>query len=163
MSDEHRGDLVAGCLAVVFGISVLLYVRGFPSLPGGLPGPALFPGIIAGLFVVFGSTLVVRWARRRRTGVPTEVEQDACEQAPPPPTRRTSLNAAAVLASVVFYLAVVEVLGFTVTMTVLLLALMLLLGVRALVAVPAAVVTTLLMVLLFQYMLLVPLPTGFLG
>jgi putative tricarboxylic transport membrane protein len=153
------GDLVAGSLAVVFGVSVLLYVRGFPSLPGGLPGPALFPGIIAALFVVFGAALVVQWFRRRRGFAPPRQDEATL----PPVSRRQALNALAVAGSVLVYVLVVDVLGFAVTMTVLLLALMKLLGTRLLVAVAASLVTTGLLVLLFQYVLLVPLPTGVLG
>lgn len=154
------GDLVAGSLAVVFGVGVVLYVRGFPSLPGGLPGPALFPGIIGALFAAFGAALVVQWFRRRRGFAPP---QGADEAPPPPVSRRQALNASAVVAAVLAYILVVDVLGFAVTMALLLLGLMLLLGARVLVAVAASVVTTGLLVLLFQYVLLVPLPTGLFG
>jgi putative tricarboxylic transport membrane protein len=152
------GDLVSGGLAVVFGITVLLYIRGFPQLPGGQPGPALFPGIIAALFVVFGGILVVRWFAQRRAGALAQ-EGDQPER----PTTRAWLTALAMCAAVVVYLLVVDLLGFPVTMSVLLFALMKLLGTRTLVAAVAAVATAVVLMLLFQMVLLVPLPTGFLG
>jgi putative tricarboxylic transport membrane protein len=153
------GDLVAGSLAVLFGAGVLLYVRGFPTLPGGLPGPALFPGIRGALFVVFGAVLLVQWFRARRGFAPSV--QEAPER--PPVSRRQGLNALAVVLSVLVYVLVVDLLGFPVTMTVLLFVLMRLLGTRVLVAAGASLVTTGLLVLLFQYVLLVPLPAGVLG
>lgn len=63
MRPAHRNDLIAGVLVVAFGVAVLLYVRGFPELPDGQPGPALFPGILASLMVLFGLTLVVQTTR----------------------------------------------------------------------------------------------------
>jgi len=154
------GDLVAGSLAVVFGATVLVYIRGFPQLPGGQPGPALFPGIIAGLFALFGGILVVRWFAQRRAGVDAVVE--GAEQ-PERPTTKAWLTALAMCAAVVVYLLVVDLLGFTLTMSVLLFALMKLLGTRTLLAALAAVTTAVVLVLLFQMVLLVPLPTGILG
>jgi putative tricarboxylic transport membrane protein len=152
------GDLVSGGLAVAFGITVLVYIRGFPQLPGGQPGPALFPGIIAALFVLFGGILVVRWFAQRRAGVGVgEAEQ------PERPTTKAWLTALAMCGAVVVYLLVVDLLGFTLTMSVLLFALMKALGVRTLVAAVAAVATAAVLMLLFQMVLLVPLPTGILG
>jgi putative tricarboxylic transport membrane protein len=153
-------DLVSGGIAVAFGITVLVYIRGFPQLPGGQPGPALFPGIIAALFVLFGGILVLRWYAQRRAGVGGLVE-DA--EKPERPTTKAWLTALAMCASVVVYLLVVDLLGFPVTMSVLLFALMKLLGTRALVAAIAAVATAVTLMLLFQMVLLVPLPTGVLG
>jgi putative tricarboxylic transport membrane protein len=154
------GDLVSGGLAVAFGITVLVYIRGFPQLPGGQPGPALFPGIIAALFVLFGGILVVRWFARRRSGVGSLVED--AEQ-PERPTTKAWLTALAMCGAVVVYLLVVEVLGFAVTVSILLFALMTLLGTRILVAAIASVTTAVVVMLLFQTVLLVPLPTGILG
>jgi len=153
------GDLVAGSLAVVFGVGVLLYVRGFPGLPGGMPGPALFPGIVAALFVVFGAALVVQWCRRRWGFAPPSTDAGRL----PPVSGRQALNAVAVAGSVPVYVLVVDVLGFPLTMAAVLFGLMLLLRARVLVAAAASLVTTGLLVLLFQYVLLVPLPAGVLG
>lgn len=44
---------------------MLLHVRSFPELPGGQPGPALFPGIVGGLLVMFGLVLAARAALTR--------------------------------------------------------------------------------------------------
>jgi putative tricarboxylic transport membrane protein len=160
---EGYGDLVAGGLAVAFGITVLVYIRGFPQLPGGQPGPALFPGIIAALFVLFGGVLVVRWFARRRAGLGALVNDAEQVDEAEGPTRGAWLTALAMCAAVVVYLLVVDLLGFAVTMSILLFALMKLLGTRALVAAIAAVATAVTLMLLFQMVLLVPLPPGVLG
>lgn len=166
MSRTSRADLIAGALAAALGVAVLLYIRGFPELPDGSPGPALFPGIIGGLFVLFGAVLVVRSLRaghRAATDGRVADEVDAVDEAQPRSTMTGRVNALAILASVVAYLLLVDVLGFAITMCAILVALMWRLGSRPLVALAAAIGTTALIVLIFQQVLLVPLPTGPLG
>lgn len=157
-SDGPAGDLVAGVLTAGFGTAVVVRVQGFPSLAGGYPGPALFPGIIGILMVVFGLTLVGQSARRRR--------RRGARPARAAPSRnrgRAVSNALAVLLAVVIYLLVVEILGFLLTMAGLLFCLMLKLRSRLVVAVPASIVATLAIYAFFRGLLLVPLPTGMLG
>jgi putative tricarboxylic transport membrane protein len=162
-STEHTGgrqDLVAGALAAVLGAAVLLHVRGFPQLPDGQPGPALFPGLCGALLVLFGLTLAGRGLlahRHARSAAEGTAERSA------PSTTTARLNVLAVLGSVVVYLLVVDVLGFGLTMGLLLVGLMWRLGARPIVALAAGVATTILIMLLFQRLLLVPLPTGLLG
>lgn len=157
-----RQDLVSGLVSAALGAAVLLYVRTFPQLPEGQPGPALFPGIIGALFVIFGLTLVVRYLlARRRAG--SAAGSAGTDEAPPPTTTRGRVNALAVLGFVVIYLLLVQSLGFILTMGGLLFLLMWRLGARPVVALGAAVVTTGIIVVIFQQVLLVPLPTGLLG
>jgi putative tricarboxylic transport membrane protein len=157
-----RQDAVSGTLATALGAAVLLHVRSFPELPEGQPGPALFPGIVGALFVLFGLTLVVRAVLARRHAAATS-EQPPAPRVGPATTTQGRVNALAVLGSVVAYLLLVEALGFVVTMGPLLFLLMWRLGARPLVALVAAAVTTGAIVLIFQELLLVPLPTGLLG
>jgi len=149
-----RHDLVGGLLAVALGAAVVLHVRTFPELPDGQPGPALFPGIVGSLFVLFGLVLVVRAVLARG-------ERAADPDAGVTPQGR--LRALAVLGLVVGYLLLAETLGFAVTMGVLLFLLMWVLGARPLVAALAAAVTTGFVFLVFEELLLVPLPYGLLG
>jgi putative tricarboxylic transport membrane protein len=149
-----RHDLVGGALAAALGAGVVLHVRSFPELPDGQPGPALFPGIVGALLVLFGLVLVVRAVLGRGRAA---VDPDAGI------TPQGRLRALAVLGLVVGYLLLAETLGFAVTMGVLLFLLMWLLGARPLVAVLAAAVTTGFILVVFGELLLVPLPTGLLG
>jgi putative tricarboxylic transport membrane protein len=148
-----RQDLVAALLAAALGAAVVLHVRTFPELPDGQPGPALFPGIVGALLLVFGLVLVVRAVLARGRPVASGV----------PVTRQGAVRALAVVGLVVAYLLLAEVLGFLLTTAVLLFLLMWLLGAKPLVAALAAAVTTGILVLLFQELLFVPLPTGLLG
>jgi putative tricarboxylic transport membrane protein len=78
-------------------------------------------------------------------------------------TPQGRLRALAVLGLVVAYLLLAETLGFAMTMGVLLFLLMWLLGARPLVAAVAAAVTTGFILVVFEELLLVPLPSGPLG
>jgi putative tricarboxylic transport membrane protein len=149
-----RHDLVGGLLAAVLGAAVVLHVRTFPELPAGQPGPALFPGIVGSLLVLFGLVLVVRAVLAR--GEPAADPDEGI-------TAQGRLRALAVLGLVVGYLLLAETLGFPVTMGVLLFLLMWLLGARPLVAALAAAATTGFIFLVFEELLLVPLPQGPLG
>jgi putative tricarboxylic transport membrane protein len=144
-----RHDLVGGLLAAALGAAVVLHVRTFPELPDGQPGPALFPGIVGSLLVLFGLVLVVRAVLGR--GRPS-ADPDAGV------TARGRLRALAVLGLVVGYLLLAETLGFAVTMGVLLFLLMWLLGARPLIAALAAAATTGFILVVFEELLLVPLP-----
>jgi putative tricarboxylic transport membrane protein len=146
-----RHDLVGGLLAAALGAAVVLHVRTFPELPDGQPGPALFPGIVGSLLVFFGMVLVVRAVLSR--GGPA-ADPDAGV------TAQGRVRALAVLGLVVCYLLLAETVGFLVTMSVLLFLLMWLLGARPLVAVLAAAATTGFIFLVFEELLLVPLPEG---
>jgi putative tricarboxylic transport membrane protein len=149
-----RNDVVGGLLAAVLGAAVVLHVRTFPELPDGQPGPALFPGIVGALLVLFGLALVVRAVLAR--GLPA-AEPDVAV------TTQGRVRALAVLGLVVGYLLLAETIGFGLTMGVLLFLLMWLLGARPVVAAIAAVATTGFVLLVFEELLLVPLPQGPLG
>jgi len=165
---EHgwRRDLVAGLLAAALGVGVLLYVRGFPTLPGEAPGPALFPGIVGALLVLFGLILAARSAYARSRAARQEPgEEYPVEEAPPTPrgSVKGRLDALAVVGLIVGYLLLVDTLGFPLTMGGLLFLLMWRLGGKPWRALGAAAITTAAIVLMFQQVLLVPLPAGPLG
>lgn len=56
-------DSILGLAFAMLGLAVLLTVSGYPGMPGQDVGPALFPGAVGALMVVFGLALAVR-ARR---------------------------------------------------------------------------------------------------
>ncbi len=73
-----RSDLISGGLSIAVGLAVIPYARSMPTISEGLPGPGLFPGMIGGLFVLFGSALVVKaLVVARRGGVPDEAGDGA--------------------------------------------------------------------------------------
>jgi putative tricarboxylic transport membrane protein len=166
------GDLVIGLVAVGFGVAVLLHVRGFPQLQDGAPGPALFPAILGGLFILFGAVLVVRALRHRRqhrrpeeatAEQPTEAEDVSDTGHLPISTGAAWVNALSVLGMVVLYMLLAETLGFALTMTMLLFALAWRLGAGPLPALLSAIATTAFIYVVFVRVLYVPLPVGVFG
>jgi putative tricarboxylic transport membrane protein len=150
-------DAVWGALFLLLGVAILVHVQGFPGMPGQKVGPALFPGAIAGALCVCALILIVR-------GVATRAENgdgaawltaDAWVRSP-----RHLLAFALVIGANVFYIALVDRLGFIPTGIIYLAALFLVFGVRVANALVIAVVATLVIHYAFYKLLRVPLPWG---
>lgn len=71
MSGSRVTDLIASAIVGGLGLWVWFFSRGFPSMRDGHPGPALFPGILAGLLVLTGIALAVVTLRRGAAGGPS--------------------------------------------------------------------------------------------
>ena len=150
-------DAILGVLFILGAAAVLIHVQGFPKIPGQNVGPAIFPGLIATGIAICGVLLVVRGLRARVTH-PTGA--DARWFAVPEWLRSPKrLAAFGVFVEVnVACVLIVEWLGFLITGFVYLLILMRVLEVRWRVAVPVAILTTLLSPYPFYKLLKVPLP-----
>lgn len=148
-------DAVFGLLLTLLGAAVLVGVQGYPKIPGQPVGPALFPGLIAAGLCVCGLLLVLRgWRQRAQQGW---LAWDAWVRSP-----RHVMALVVLLASVVFYIAAADVLGFLPTAFLILMAMFLALRVRVPVAIAVALVATLLVHTAFYKLLKVPLPWGLL-
>jgi putative tricarboxylic transport membrane protein len=147
-------DAVVGALLAVLGVAILVHVQGYPTIPGQKYGPALFPGLIAAGMVICGVLLI---RRGTRAGGPW-LALAAWTRSP-----HRATNFLCVAGALVFYIAAADTLGFIVVGIVLLLVLFWKLGVRLRVAIPVAVIATLLVHLLFYKMMRVPLPWGVLS
>ncbi|HEX9015939.1 MAG TPA: tripartite tricarboxylate transporter TctB family protein [Chloroflexota bacterium] len=145
-----RSDVLLGGAAVALGIAVFLLTQSFPKMPGGAPGPALFPQLLSVLMIVFGSWVVLA-ARHPHTENEENYEPI------------NVLKAGLVLVGIGLYVALVQKVGFLITASLLLIGLMVMLGVRFRVAVPASVVIAGGCVILFERVLRVPLQTGIFG
>lgn len=185
------GDVVLGVLSVVGGIAVVLYARGMPTLGEGLPGPGLFPTIIGWFFVLLGAALTAKAVVATRRGGAVSESDGIAPAAGDAPTERGSAdgpapatggpgsgstaapaptaqgghwgNAAVVLGGIVFYVLVAEVLGFAITMFLVLAAIMLVLRSRVVAALLTSACVTAALYAIFELLLLVQLPDGFLG
>lgn len=150
-------DAVWGGLLVLLAGAILIHVQGFPQIPGQNVGPALFPGAIAVGFGVCGLLLIVRGVRAWLA----RAEGSQWLWLPPWLQSGRHLAAFAVLIGVnVFYLLVVDRLGFILTGFLYLLAFMWVLQVRLVRAIPIALIMTLAIHYAFYKMLRVPLPWG---
>ena len=151
-------DAVWGALFALLGAAILWHVQGFPRIPGQNVGPALFPGVLAVAMLVCGAILIATGLKARRgAGGATFRWAVAPEWLR---SRRHVLAFAVLVASNVFYLLVVDRLGFLLTAFVYLAALMWVLRVRPAVAVPVALIMALAIHYAFYKLLRVPLPWG---
>ncbi|GHD78962.1 putative tricarboxylic transport membrane protein [Salinibacterium amurskyense] len=172
-NSEKSYDLASGVVVVLFGSAILFTVRDYPTLPSGELGPSLFPGIIGGLMVLMGLLLLGRWLKGRKAARTNSAEASgtaaaaasapANDTAPTPVYWRGWINAGLVVGSVIFYLLAVDFLGFLTTVIIMTVGLILRLGAKWWVAVLAGVLSTVGVWLIFNKVLLVPLPLGFWG
>ena len=150
-------DAVWGALFALLGAAILWHVQGFPRIPGQNVGPGLFPGALAVAMLVCGAILIATGLKARRSA------GASFRWAVAPEWLRSGRHVVAFLvlvASNVFYLLVVDRLGFLLTAFVYLAALMWVLRVRLAVAVPVAFIMALAIHYAFYKLLRVPLPWG---
>ncbi len=167
-------DLIIGGLAVAIGLAVILYSQGMPEIRPGIPGPGLFPTMIGGFLVLFGASQVVlallgRTARPEEPVVVPEDDEPITAEtigttagALATSTRSAVINSLGFIVAIVFYIVAAKALGFVPTMLIITIGLMLMLRVKWWLAVVIGVATTLSLWALFEKLLLVQLPNGFL-
>ena len=148
-------DAVFGLLLILLGGAVLLHIQAFPAIPGQQVGPALYPGLIAVGLCLGGAILVVQgW--RARTGHPWFAAEDWVK------SPRHLLAFAVLVAGVVFYMLAAQSLGFVITSTLVLTALLGVLRVKPGRSLLIALMATLVIHFAFYKLLRVPLPWGLL-
>ena len=155
-------DAIWGALFILGAAAIIVHVQGFPKIPGQNVGPALFPGLIAAGIAVCGVILIMRGLRARAAAAP---DAAGARWVVVPDWLRSSRHLVAFVVLVAvngFYLLAVDQLGFLITGFIYLLALMLVLRVQLLRAVPIALATTLVIHYAFYKLLKVPLPWGLL-
>ena len=151
-------DAVWGALLLLLGGALLAHVQGFPAIPGQRYGPAILPGLIAVGLAVCGALLVWRGLRARSAG---SAEGAAWASAPEWASSPRHVAGFVVLVAVnLLYLLAVDRLGFVVTGTIYLAALMAVLRVKPARVVPLALLLTLAIHFCFYKLLRVPLPWG---
>ena len=150
-------DAIWGALLIFFSAAVLIHVQGFPTIPGQKVGPALFPGVLAVALAVCAVVLIVKGLASRAQGGERArwMELDGWTR-----SRRQVVAFAAVLGVNVFYILLVDRLGFILTGVVYLGTLFTVFGVRLKWVVPLALAVTVVIHYVFYKMLKVPLPWG---
>ena len=144
-------DALTGAGLAALGGVVLWHVQSFPAMPGQKYGPAWFPGVIALGLVVCGMLLALR-AR----SAPWLAAPEWLARARP----RTAF--VAVLGGLFCYVLVADRAGFHLTGFVLLLVWTRVLGAAWRLAIPVALLATVLIHLAFYKLLRIPLPWGIL-
>jgi putative tricarboxylic transport membrane protein len=153
-------DAVWGALLLLLAAAILVHVQTFRSIPGQQYGPAIYPGLIAVGLVICAVLLIVNGFAARTHG-----RERAQWVAFAAWTRsgRHVLAFAMTLGVNVFYILLVDKLGFIPTGVIYLAALFAVYGVRPLWIVPLALVLTLAIHTAFYKLLRVPLPWGLLN
>ncbi|WP_022870160.1 tripartite tricarboxylate transporter TctB family protein [Yaniella halotolerans] len=161
-------DGLLSIASIVGGIAVVLYSTTLPTPSGGSFGPGLFPGIVGSLSALFGFVLGVAllaqiMARREdRTSLVGEREALKASE------RRGRLSShwwdvAAALGAIGFYILLADVLGFIVTISVIQIGLMIKFGSKIRWSFVIGVISTLILYAVFEQLLLIQLPDGFIG
>jgi putative tricarboxylic transport membrane protein len=151
----RRGWQVACiCLLAIF-IPALVTARGYSLTDALGPGPGFFPFWLSLIGIVTTVAILVQIARGR-------ILADAAIEVLP--DRRAAFQAGAVLVALVLAAALLEPLGFRLTMLPFIAALLLALGARSLLAIAICAAAGSFGVFhVFYYWLKVPLPIGALG
>lgn len=148
-------DALIGLMLGIFSILVLYMAMSFPPIPGQNFGAGLFPKAIGIGMLICSVLLIVHGIKNKKNVPPMAV----------PAWLRNKASVARFLlipASLVFYFATADFLGFLLTASLLLLVLFLAFKVRWLTAIIVAVVGALVIHFMFYSILKVPLPWGLL-
>ena len=152
-------DAVWGALLLLLAAAILVHVQSFRTIPGQQYGPAIYPGLIAVGLAICAVLLIVKGlAARTQDGRRVRW----MTLAPWTRSHRHVVAFALTLGVNVFYILLVDRLGFIPTGVVYLSALFAVFGVRLIWIVPLALLLTLAIHTAFYKLLRVPLPWGLL-
>ena len=151
-------DAIWGALLLLLSVAILIHIQSFPNIPGQKVGPSLFPGFIAvGLATCALALIAAGLAARRHGGQAPWIGAEPWMRSP-----RHILALSLVVGVNVFYILLVDVLGFIPTGVIYLAALFAAFGVRTRWIIPLALIITLVIHYSFYKLLRVPLPWGLL-
>ena len=150
----RTSDTAIGLFLIIFAGVVLVHVQSFPELDNGYPGPALFPSVLAVLFILCGIGLIIQGIRKREKVLKFDTGAVS---------RAGWINIAFVLSAILCYIFFSDFVGFLIFSFVILVILMKWLKVRTSLSLLMSVGVTLAIYLLFAKILLVPLPWGLWG
>lgn len=145
-------DGLIGLVLLALSLAVLWHVQDFPNIPGQTYGASLFPTLIATALALCSLLLIISGWRSGQAFVVTS-------QVTPGKSIWALLVTLGVL---VGYVLLVNQLGFIVTALFALVILMRTYGVKLVIAIPLAIITTAVIHTAFYKMLGVPLPWGLL-
>ncbi len=153
-----KKDYIGGGIFTTLGIVVWMLTFRFPSLTDGNirhPGPSLFPRVLASLFILFGSILILQSARSR-AGEPGPSDDAAA-------VKPNYFNPALVVVLTLAFVFLTPKMGFLVTGTAILTILMTKLGVLLRKSFVISAALCCFVYFMFVTVMRVPLPRGLLG
>jgi hypothetical protein len=177
-------EIISGGISLGIAIFIFTTTRKFPSLPGGIPGPALFPYILSCMLGFFSVILICSglFPSRELAGQTKTLERGCgdLQAKQPQPLESGSQDVGEVLAAplskwegfinmvlvilgMIFFVLFVKEVGFILIALLLCVGLMLRLGVSPIKAVCISTGTVMVIFWLFAKLMLVPLPSGVIG
>ena len=148
-------DGIIGLLLIVFSVALLVHASSFPDMPGQRFGPSVLPSLVAAGLILCSLVMIVRALRASPRHALVEWDEWVSDP-------RLVFAFASVIVAVAFYIAFSEWLGYLIAAPLSLLVVLLACGVRALTAVPLALLVPLGIHYVFYSMLKVALPWGLL-
>jgi len=161
-------DRVTGLFLIALGVLAAYGGSRLPPVPGQQIGPEVFPMVVGGGLVLCGGLIVAGVGRRYEEEAEADLARvavhvgDAPDDAKTPRSRWRELKVLIPPALLLFYVHVVDNLGFLPTAAVVVFITSLALGARLRLALPLAIGAPLVINLLFLKLLRVPLPSGML-
>jgi putative tricarboxylic transport membrane protein len=162
----HLSDRVTGLFLVALGGVAAYGGSRLPPVPGQQIGPEVFPMVVGLSLALCGGLIALGVGRRYEdeadvamVSTPVEGTSASTDLLP---SRWRELRVLIPPALLIFYVYVVEALGFLPTAAAIVLVTALALGARLRLAIPVAIVAPLAINLLFLKLLRVPLPSGLL-
>ena len=155
-----KNEYIGAGIFIALGVFTWAVSFQFPVLPGGHPGPSLFPRVLGTLFIFFSLIVILEGRRKSKT--------------PPPPAeadeggnvtitgRENYLNAVLVIILIAAFIAFAKYLGFILTGGAVLFILMWRLHVKPHIGLIISAVVMCVIYSVFSKGLRVPLPHGFL-
>lgn len=104
-----KANFVIAAIFAAFGVAIIAVALGYPPSNHGVPGPGVFPLIIGGLTIFCSATLAVATARMKR-------EDDVAIKLLSPDALRVYVT----MGGLAVYLALMPMIGFVVTTSVML-------------------------------------------
>ncbi|KXL53449.1 tripartite tricarboxylate transporter TctB family protein [Anaerotignum neopropionicum] len=109
-----KGNIVFSLICIVLGLYIIIVTMGYPKAAvygTGVPGPGMWPGIIAGCLVVVSMVLLIKSIR-----MPKEVAEKVSER------MNGSKRVLITMIGLVAYVALLNILGFIISTVVMLFA-----------------------------------------
>ena len=155
-----KNDYIGAGIFIALGVFIWAVSFRFPVLPGGHPGPSLFPRVLGTLFIFFSLIVILQGRRKSKTPPPSAAADEGGNATIT--GRENYLNAVLVIILIAAFIALAERLGFIITGGAVLFILMWKLHVKPPISLIISAVVMCIIYSVFSKGLRVPLPHGFL-
>ena len=154
-----KNDYIGAGIFIALGVFIWAVSFQFPVLPGGHPGPSLFPRVLGTLFIFFSLIVILEGRRKSKTPPPAEDDEGGNVTLM---GEKNYFNAVLVIILIAAFIGFAKYLGFIATGGAVLFILMWKLRVKPHISLIISAVVMCVIYSVFSKGLRVPLPHGFL-